>query len=367
MKIGLITIYGVPNYGSVLQAFATQKIIEQLGHECVIIKYDYYREQERNKKRTVKGIIRDFLLEYWPTLKTSKLRRFRNQNYRFTKELKSIHELQQNDWNSFDAFMVGSDQVWNTKYLYGNPAFLLTFTPEDKPKISFSSSFALKQLPKEYINLYKTELSKFCALSVREQNGVDIINQDLQINKNVKVTLDPTLLLDKEQWVSLSTSQNNYKKPYILLYLWTYAFEPRPYFERVVEYFQRKTGFEVRVLEGHRYLDDLKVSFIDNNRASIQEFIQLFAKAELVITSSFHGTAFAANFGKPLISIVPNGDSDDRQSTLLRNLELPNCIVRVGDDISQINPYYDKEKEQEKMSELRDDTLTWLGNTLATI
>lgn len=360
MKVGLITIYSVPNYGSVLQAYATQRIIEELGHECIMIRYDYYKEQLSHKHRGVKGSLKDIVLDFIPTLKTSKLRRFRNRYYKFSKEFHSFQELQQNDWGTFDAFVVGSDQVWNTKYLKGNPAFLLSFVPEGKPRFSLSSSFAIKRLPDEYVALYKYELSKFNALSVREENGVDIINQQLQIGTKVKVTLDPTLLLSREQWAELAPKKTKIKTPYILVYLWSYAFEPRPYFERVVEHFQKKTGFEVRVLEGHRYLSDLRVPFVDNNRSSISEFIQLFNGAKMVITSSFHGTAFAVNFGKPLISIVPSGESDDRQSTLLESLRLRNCIVRVGDDISKLTPYFDTDAEQVLLANLREDSLSWI-------
>ena len=364
MKVGLITIYSVPNYGSVLQAYATQRVIEQFGHECVIIKYDYYREQLRYKNRGVKGFLKDFVLEYVPTLKTSKLRLFRNKNYKFSKEFYSFQELQENDWGTFDAFVVGSDQVWNTNYLKGNPAFLLSFVPDEKLRIAFSSSFAMKELPEAYVPLFKEELSKFDALSVREQNGVTIINNELQIDKNVKVTLDPTLLLNREQWKTLIKSHSNIKKPYILVYLWTYAFEPRPFFERVVEHFQKKTGYDVRVLEGHRYLDDLKVPFIDNNHSSVSEYLNLFLNSSLVITSSFHGTAFAVNFGVPLVSIVPDGNSDDRQSTLLCSLNLNNCIVRIGDDMDMIIPSYDEKKEQALLSKLREDSLMWLSSNL---
>ena len=95
MKVGLITIYSVPNYGSVLQAYATQRVIEQMGYECVIIKYDYYREQLSYNKRGIKGFIKDLLLEYTPTLKTSKLRRFRNRTFKFSKAFYSFKELQQ--------------------------------------------------------------------------------------------------------------------------------------------------------------------------------------------------------------------------------------------------------------------------------
>ena len=90
----------------------------------------------------------------------------------------------------------------------------------------------------------------------------------------------------------------------------------------------------------------------------------MFANASLVVTSSFHGTAFAVNFGKPLISIVPDGDSDDRQSTLLKALQLNNCIVNVGDDIKELSPYYNVDKEQETLSKIRKESLDWISSNI---
>ena len=364
MRIGLVTIYGVPNYGSVLQAYATQKVFELMGQECIILKYNHYKDQMRKSGTRYKSVLKSLVLDYIPFLKTAKLRKFRNKFFHFSKAFNSIAELKKNNWDDYDLFVVGSDQVWNTNFLNGNTAFLLSFVPNGKPRHSLSSSFALKHLPEEYLGLFRKELSQFSSLSVREQNGVDIIKRDLHIDKDVKVTLDPTLLIDRSQWLSLVKSKSETSKPYILVYLWTYAFEPRPYFERVVEHFQNNTGYEVRVLEGHRHLGDLKVPFVDDNRSSISEFIRLFDDASMVITSSFHGTAFAVNFGKPVISIVPDGASDDRQSTLLKSLQLSNCIVRIGDDISKITPYYDVVAEQLLLANLREDSLSWIRNRI---
>ena len=176
-------------------------------------------------------------------------------------------------------------------------------------------------MPSKYVRLFHDELNNFKAISVREDNGVSIITDCLKLDKNVKVALDPTLLLSKEQWLKLITrSSFKKKRPYILLYMWTYAFEPRPYILRVIEHYKKKMNADVIVLEGSRELTGLNCRFVDANNSSIPKFIDLFANANLVITSSFHGTAFAINFGVPLISIVPNEIGDDRQSSLLKKV-----------------------------------------------
>ena len=365
MKIGLVTIYHVPNYGSVLQTYATQMILEKMGHECVVIRYNYRNDYFFAKQGQKRDKFKEWQLDNIPFLKSGKLNKFRKEHLNFSKKFDTYEELEQYDWTSFDCFIVGSDQVWNTKYLHGNPAFLLKFVPDNKPRISFSSSFATNGLPEEFRDLFTNELKKFKVLSVRESNGVDIIQRSLGINKDVQITLDPTLLLSKEDWLkNITRSPIRKKRPYILLYMWTYAFEPRPYILRVVEHFQKIMSADVRVLEGHRELKDLQCSYIDENKACVGRFIELFANADLVITSSFHGTAFAVNFGIPLISIVPNGESDDRQSSLLTRLALRNCIVHIGDDVSTINPKYDLESAQRRLSAIRNSDINWLFRIL---
>lgn len=365
MKVGLITIYQVPNYGSVLQAFASQKVLEQMGHECIVIRYNYRNDDFFTKQGLKRNKFKEWQLNSIPWLKSAKLHRFRKENLNFSKQFETYQELVEFDWSTFDAFIVGSDQVWNTRFLFADPAFLLKFVPDNKPKISLSSSFAMKEMPSKYFRVFHDELNKFSAISVREDNGVSIIMDCLKLDKDVKVTLDPTLLLSKEQWLKLiSRSSFKKKRPYILLYMWTYAFEPRPYILRVIEYYQKKMNADVIVLEGHRELAGLNCRFVDANNSSVQKFIDLFANADLVITSSFHGTAFAINFGVPLISIVPNEIGDDRQSSLLKKLGAGNSIIKIGTEIDKIDPDYSVSFVFDSLRNERVKTLNWLHDSL---
>ena len=95
---------------------------------------------------------------------------------------------------------------------------------------------------------------------------------------------------------------------------------------------------------------------------SISDFLQLFANASLVVTSSFHGTAFALNYGRPLVSITPGG-GDDRQGTLLQKLSLEKCNYPMGGNID-LCPFYDINEEQMRLQEFRDDSLSWIAIAL---
>lgn len=364
-KIGLITIYHVPNYGSVLQTYATQVLLEMLGMECHIINYKYPNEWHYSKGRP-RPSFKSFIGHLFGILpahrKANKLNDFKKKHFNFTKLYNSLDELKNADWSGYDMFAVGSDQVWKAHFTLGDSAFLLSFIPEDKYRISIASSFASKNVPDKFIENYKKHLGKFNAISVREQNGIDIIKNDLGLDYRAEVILDPTLLLSKEQWMEIVPRSNfKKKKKYILLYMLTYAFEPRPYIFEVIKNLQSQDDYEVIALEGYTPKEQaMGIEMIDKTDSSIPEFIDLFANADIVVTSSFHGTAFAVNFGTPLISIIPNDKGDDRQSSLLRQVGMENCIVPIGTDLETIIPKYNKECIEKNLSAIRNNCLNWI-------
>lgn len=367
MKLGLVTIYQVPNYGSVLQAYATQCILESLGVEVIIINYKYpnhwHYKQGIPRPNPIKGFIHRLGIR---NEKYNALNKFRKDNYHFSKQYKDYEELKKENWDEYDLFVVGSDQVWKAHFTKGDPTYLLSFLPDDIRRISLASSFASDSIPSEYRELYKQELSKFDALSVRESNGVRIINDELKLGKLVNVVLDPTLLLDKNDWQRLvPRSMFQKKRPYILFYMWAYAFEPRPYIFEVLKHFQNQMDCDIIALEGYTSADQAcGVEMRNATTSSIPEFIDLFANSDLVITSSFHGTAFALNFGIPLISVVPDNDGDDRQSTLLRLAGADNCILKNKSPIRNINPLYDQRIVLNRLKEQRLTNLNWIATKI---
>lgn len=368
-KIGLISIYHVPNFGSVLQTYATQVLLENLGMECHIINYKYPNEWHHSQGRprpTTKTII-GHLFGLKPShRKANKLIGFKKKYFNFTKLYKSLDELKKADWSSYDMFAVGSDQVWKAHFTLGDCVFLLSFIPDDKYRISIASSFASKNVPDKFIEKYKKHLGKFNAISVREHNGINIIKNDLQLNCTPEVILDPTLLLSKKQWMEIVPRSNfKKKKKYILLYMLTYAFEPRPYIFEVIKHLQAQEDYEVIALEGYTPMEQaLEIEMVDKTDSSIPEFIDLFANADVVVTSSFHGTAFAVNFGKPLISIVPEDNNDDRQSSLLKSVGLDCCIANSNVAINYIEYDYDRELALQKLEALRNISISWIRKNI---
>lgn len=368
MKLGLITIYQVPNYGSVLQTYATQYMLTKIGHACEVVHFSY----PANRKTTLRSLVYRFTTYFGVTAQQRKIKglnKFKKERLRLTSKFNTYTDLCNNDWSIYDGFVVGSDQVWNVDYTNCDPTFLLNFLSDSCKRYSIASSFALRRLPIQFVECFKTSLSAFRALSVREENGIKIINAQLGINKDVFLCLDPTLLLSAEEWKKLSTRKEFacFYNSYILLYMWTYAFEPRPYIYDVVKRLKEEyPEYEIIALEGYCNIDKNVINELHIKNAedsTIGEFIALFNNAKIVVTTSFHGTAFALNFGKPLLSIVP-GNNDDRQSTLLKTVGAEKCAIEVGTDLNQLDPYYDTEYSLKLLEQKRQQCIEWLYNNI---
>ncbi len=367
MKAGIVTIYDVPNFGSVLQAYATKQVLTSLGYTPIFIEYNRHNKWRIDhggapKSPWYRSFIRKLGLKA-DHRKAIKLEDFKKQHFKRTRIFNDLDDLNSQDWSDYAVFVVGSDQVWNTNYLKGDSFFLLSFIPEYIKKISIASSFAIKHLPLHYEKKFKKYLSQFRAISVREINGQKIIKEQLELDVDVKLMLDPTLLLSSQEWTSLLPFTLKYNEPYILFYMWAYAFEPRPYIYEVTKYYQEKLQCKVIALEGCYPTCPSTLKMENHSDSNIPKFLQLFSNASLVITSSFHGTAFAVNYGRPLISIIPEG-GDDRQTSLLENLGIPQCAVRIGTDLESINPYYNSEQEQHRLNELRENSILWIKNNI---
>lgn len=367
MKIGLTTIYSVPNFGSVLQTYATQEILKTLGNEVQIINYKYPNEWHYShgvRRSSLKSKVAQLLGIKLQHRKAKKLEWFRKSHLNFTKPYKSLTELENENWNNYDTVCVGSDQVWNPRYLLGDAAYMLSYIPDTVNKISIASSFAVQTIPENLVPKYQKYLSRFKALSVREDNGKEIINNELNIKQPVEVLLDPTLLLNKSEWIKIASYKKCPKQNYILIYMLTYAFEPRPFIFDVISYFKEKYHYEVVVLEGHKEAKSSGINMTNVENSTIEEFLGLFHNASLVITTSFHGTAFAANLGRPLVSVVPPNNGDDRQSSLLKRLGLEQCIAYMNKPIENIQPFYNQEQEQQKLDTIREQNKQWIKNMI---
>lgn len=368
-SVGILTMHRVINYGSVLQAYATQRIVEKLGYKAIIIDYvypnKYHLKQKHNPIRLFLSAIYHTLFPTTNDYKTNKIIKFRKKYLHLSSDkYQSPDELKIKE-HPYDIYLVGSDQVWNPIHMKGDGSFLLNFISDYKPKISFSSSFAIKELPDRYINYYKRSLEKFDYISVRENNGKELIKK--LIGKDISVTLDPTLMLEPTEWKCLMDGKPNkyIDQKYILLYALNYAFDPAPYIYDLLFELQNKTGLKIySFTELPEIYNDKNIEYIIDS--SPIEFLQAFECASYVVTSSFHGTAFAVNFGVPLYSVISDTSStDDRQACLLKALNITNCLIKKNSSIKMPEEIiYERENVKKKLNKLRSQSLNYLSEAL---
>lgn len=369
-KVGIITIHKINNYGSVFQAYALHKACANLGFKAEIIDYNFpnafhhsnkYIETSDSQpnepnwikllyaldlKKQHKGI-RDFISKY---------------EHLSDKQFNSPLELE-TDVPQYDVYVTGSDQLWNPRHCNGDPAFMLHFAPEDSLKISYAASIGANTIPEELQPLYKELLSRYAHIAVRENSGVEVIKK--VVNKEATVVLDPTLLLNRVQWNQIAVPKRQFKKKYILCYFLNYTFNAFPYVDQLAEYMQEQTGYEiVRVARPPHRLGIPHTHY--RVGASPEEFLALVRDAEMVLTTSFHGTAFAVNYGKPVFTVVQDRNaSDSRQVSLMHNLGLDDQILSVKDSMPDKSRFlYDVRSEQDRLEILRQQSMDYLKKAL---
>ena len=325
MKAIIVTLYdSSPNFGNRLQNYAVQSVLKSLGFEVQTISYEKSRISTLSILKSFAQKLTGYRLTgnrfYWECVfeKCKVFDRF-NKNYINTVQVSRVEDI---DLNS-DYFVVGSDQVWNPSW-YNNPLkkemFLLTFAP-NKKKVCFAPSFGVEELPIEWEDWFKENLSNISNVSVREEAGAKIIYQ--LTGKEVPVLIDPTLMLDKEEWKIIEkkpSSRVDLKAPYILTYfLGDIPTQAEQDIERICE----EKKLKVHHLMNY---DDPAVY-----TSGPSEFIYLIDHASLILTDSFHACVFSFLFKKPFMAYARDkvdGNMLSRLETLFSKFDLGRKFVK---------------------------------------
>lgn len=370
IKVGIITMHKVLNFGSALQAFALQYAVERLGYECEIIDYVYpnkyhrkFHSYEKKWKSIVKSIIPTILLSS-TARDNNEIKKFWKKRYKLSRNYKTKESLLATP-PVYDIFITGSDQVWNTNFVKGDTSFLLSFVSDKYKKISYSPSFATAAIDSEFVNVYKRLLSEYKHISVRETSGLKIV-KDLT-GQDAVTTLDPTFLLDSEEWTKeINLKDENPYGEYIFAYILDYAVKCIPYVYDFIKHYQSKLNCKVIYLDQKGTLPvELEKIAERPYKISPENFVSLFKNAKLVITSSFHGTAFSVNFGKSFFSIINKDiEKDSRQFSLLSKLGVSNRAVIVDTPFDEIDESWNMEELQSNLLQLRELSKKYLSEAL---
>lgn len=371
-KVGIITIHKIYNYGSVLQAFALQEACENLGYEVEVIDYNFPNDWHSSHRNLINQASKESsasnepkwikALFALPLIKQhKKISRFVRQRLKLSLEQYSSPEELKKKSPKYDIYVTGSDQLWNPKHCYGDPAYMLHFAPNSSLKISYAASFGTRSIPENLIGEYKRLLSEYSTISVREQSGLKLAKAIT--GRDAVNVLDPTLLLNYKQWNEYAIKERLVSGKYILCYFLNYSFNAFPYVDKLAKHLKKLTGYKLVNVGRPPH----KLANIDYRiGVGPEEFLALMRDAEIVLTTSFHGTAFAINYGKSLLTIVADKNAaDSRQADLMRALSLESHIIELNQIFPSVEAtHYNIEDEQAKLAGLRQNSLKFLKNAL---
>ena len=369
MKIAILTLNPADNYGGILQAWALQTMLERMGHKVTVIVQARHKQKMllwkaplSLGKRTLKNLLgrptplfkerkwnREHLIMWHHTLS------FVNK-YIHLKEYDDLHTIQPKD---YDAYVVGSDQVWRPEYFHYHPqeAFL-NFT-HDWPvkRITYAASFGTnkwlftKEQTKECAELAK----KFDAISVREDDGSILCRERLGVEA-VHV-LDPTMLLSCEDYLQLIPQGDTHTcNGNLMTYILDDSPEKRAFVERIA---QEKGLIPFRVnAKSYNLADPLE----DRIQPPVEQWLRSFQEADFVVTDSFHGTVFSILFNKQFITIGNEGRGMSRFTSLTKMFGVEERILTTQNQFP--HGEIDFDKIHEKLEQQRNIAHLFLRQAL---
>lgn len=375
-KVGLITYYG-ENYGGMLQAYALQQYVNNAGYMCRVISNDFLylpTGKSQLKRLCIKGgnflrnpveymRKRNAIRRYRPenALKYQKFCDFRNQYIAVDDTGYTTYQQYLDNPPAYDIFLCGSDQIWNPNLYCSNGFYFAGFAPEKALKIAYSSSIGVSSVTAEQANFMRPLLKRLDVISVREEEGAAIVRQIS--GKEARTVLDPTLLLSNKEWDQVCASRL-IEGPYVFCYL----FGERQYIEDVKQTVKELTGMKmvcIPYVAREMASDDEKVF-----DAGPAEFISLIKHASLVLTDSFHATAFSINYGVPFLTLCRFDKHDPRSmnsrlTTILKAVRLESRLIDEGDLLTKEDLFHgDYLRAQELLDARRASDGTFLLQSL---
>lgn len=315
-KINLLTIHYSTSYGAIMQTYATCRILKELGHEVTIINLT------KKRKKTLKTFL--FMVKH-----------FHFERFRKTYLPVRTKEMYVPDMSLIpkaDYYLVGSDQVWNPQlmghFLLHN---FLSFVPQGIPRISYASSFGLHApgsfLDANLLRSIKNELGKFKSVAVREDSGVAICKQLFE-KESVQV-LDPTLLLS-----DYSSLTGNIQERNEIACFFIGLKNNKKEFASVIRFLKQELNYSVTYLDATTWLKGVDKYYFAPFMSPIK-WLKVMKRAKLILTSSFHGVAFALLFRKQFLVLNSNSQLLGRITSLLEVLHLENRLLKNTEDLKQ--------------------------------
>lgn len=367
MNIKTITCHDVYNYGASLQAYALQEYLISQGHNVEIIDYkpDYMRvhynfwyvpENSHYYKKAMNSKLIHFMLccyfapkRFATYARKKKFDAFNKKFLHFTRRYNSYEELAA-DAPAADAYVAGSDQIWNSKLPNGkDPGYFLQFGPKETKRIAYAASFGIPEIQPEHRPVMSKWLESFNTISVREKTGLKIL--ETLNSKGVEV-VDPVFLLTKEQWSAFAGEERIFKDKYILVYDIDLDNDD---IRKEVERLNKLYGYKIVAVCALKKCPYAQKNIKD---AGPQEFVNLIKNAEFVISNSFHATSFSIIFNRPFATFYKKKNVS-RMADLLKNTALEHYLNPVSPDYK-----YQWDEINDKLAKMCSNSFEYIKNNI---
>lgn len=354
MNIAILTFHDALNVGAVLQAYALQEYLKNEGHTVSFINYScrpkfaLRRIVGRNLRNTLNKI-RDFI----------QFTKYANdKSYNSVLNVLPNKFLATDDLTVFDAFIVGSDQVWNFKQNIDS-TYLLSFVPKGSLKIAYAPSMGQCEVNPSLVPKLKDELDGFDKISCREDNGVEFLESVYDHKRAILKCVDPTLLLPNKKYYEIAENIP-VKRKYIASYILSPLNETQLNIIHRIEDLKKLKVLNLRNPDTGVVLKDRI-----NKIVKPSEWLGYLKNAEFIICGSFHATVFALIFHKPFIVIedpkFASKGGNKRIRSLLNPLCLTDRICNSPYDVEKIiNSQIDWKAVDEKIKELSEESKAFL-------
>lgn len=336
-KVGIITWHYYGNFGSVLQAYALQEAIREMGYDVEFVNYRNLKFGKPNPAKTAVKLLLHYTLG-------SLFPRFRIYPQAFAHKYLRQGKLVTDTASlatlsaKYDTIVCGSDQIWAPNCY--NPVYFAAFAGEGTRKVSYAASIGLNEIPADLVPKYREHLETFHAVSVRETEGKELLKRACGIDATL--VLDPTLLHDAPFYQAIEQKVKGVSGKYLFCYFLNkeHAYRAR------VEQFASEHGLQIVGVSDRK--DDAQW-MTRLTGLSAGHFIWLIHNAEAVITDSYHATIFSLLFHK-------------EHQTLVRFAE--DSPICQNSRIRQLQDYFAGVDFETRLSELRRHSLDFLNKAI---
>lgn len=351
IKVGILTFHRAHNYGAVLQCYALQETLKSLGYDACVIDYrqavveaPYHIISLRvllgGKFREIQGHIRHIPSRI---VRRPLFAEFVRKHLHLSVPCHSAIDIP-----PLDAYVIGSDQMWNFKLTGGQDSVYIG--KFDRPVSSYLCGYAISTNTKSLQDMADDDLRSVCShftyLSFREHSYAQMVSK--RTGHKINVDIDPTLLMGREFWERL-TNQRFVNRRYVLLYQVRKPQSDRNVLNRKAKYLAKQMNCEV--------ID------ASNAKFSPEDFVSLFRYAQFIVTSSFHATAFSVIFERQLYAVRLCDGHDARYENLLKDIGAERLLVNTDFEPRQVS--FDYAEARTRLCNMRRQSLNRLNEALS--